>query len=283
MVNKGDKSSADGSLDDKLAQNKRDMEQLVKDGITDIKNILGEKFGDISSKLDVCSKVLRDVVVESRMDEYKRQVDDKLARNASLVFSRPNGGKNIPTTSDDLGKYICSLFPAQEMPGFVVEVMGKQGSFRVFPETFSPIRSRHICATILQALKISDFKTKFGLNAFYDNPFYLRKIRSTALRFTAAMLQAEGLKLGTKPFIKKGVMMLDGIPAFSECLVPEDESYWDAAFSIIGDVLRHGPTLGENDTPAAEAQMRDLYAASKGLVFPRALVEAGAMAVDVPM
>jgi hypothetical protein len=43
MVNKGDKSSADGSLDEKLAQNKRDMEQLVKDGITDIKNIIGPR------------------------------------------------------------------------------------------------------------------------------------------------------------------------------------------------------------------------------------------------
>ncbi len=259
------------------------MEQLVKDGITDIKNIIGEKFADISMKLDVCSKVLRDVVVESRMEEYKRQVEDKLARNASLVFSRPNGGASIPTTTDDLGKYICSLFPPQEVPGFVVEVMGKQGSFRVFPETFSPIRSRQMCATILQTLKHSNFKDKFGLNAFYDNPFYLRKVRSTALRFTAAMLQAENLKLGSKPFVKKGVMMLDGVPVFSECLVPEDESYWDAMFPILGDIIRDGPTLGENDTPAAESQMRDLYAGSKGLIFPRAFVEAGATAADSSM
>ncbi len=284
MVNKGDKGGAEGSLDDKLAQNKKDMEQLVRDGISDIKNILGEKFGDISSKVDVCSKVLRDIVVDTRMDEYKRQVDDKLARNAVLVFSRPNGGVATPTSAEELWKFIHSLFPAQEVPGFIVEPMGKQGSYRVFPETFSPVRSRQICANILHLLKDSDFKTKFGLNAFYDNPFYLRKIHSTALRFTATLLQAEGMKLGSKPFVKKGVMLLDGVPVFSECLVPEDETFWDPMFPIIAGTLRRGVTLGEGDTPAAEAQMRDLFAALKGLIFPRPLgAEAAVAPSDVAM
>jgi hypothetical protein len=54
MVNKGDKGG-DASLDDKLAQNKRDMEQLVKDGISDIKSMFGEKLADVVTKADVCS------------------------------------------------------------------------------------------------------------------------------------------------------------------------------------------------------------------------------------
>jgi hypothetical protein len=275
MVNKSDKGG-DSTLDEKLAQNKRDMEQLVKDGISDIKSILGEKLADVAAKTDVCSKVLRDVIADSREEEYNRHVEDKLARNASLVFSRPNGGAVIQTTAEELWKFIHAEFPPNEAPGFFIEPIGKNGAYRLFPECFSPSRSRQICATVLRVLKEGGFKAKFGLNAFYDNPFFLRKIRSEALRFTATFLQKEGLKLGTKPFVKRGVMMYDGVPMFSECFVPLDESYWDAAFSVLGELVRDKPGLGDDDSPVAEADMRDLFVASKGLVFPRAVAEARA-------
>ncbi len=172
-------------------------------------------------------------------------------------------------------------FPPNEAPSFVIEPMGKKGSYRLLPETFSPARSRHICASLLHVIKNGEFKSKFGLNAFYDNPFFLRKIRSDALRFVATFLQEQGFKLATKPFVKRGVMMLDGVPMFSEFFVPLDESFWDPAFSILGDLIRRKGGLAESDSPAAEAHMRDLFAASKGLVFPRSPAGASAAsAVD---
>jgi hypothetical protein len=269
MVNsKGDGKDLEAKLDEKLDGNKRDMEQLVKDGYEGIKNLIGEKLTQFVSKLDVCTKVLRDVVADARADEYRRQVEDKLARNASLVLSRPNGGQAKASTAEEVWRFIHSQFPNGEAPGFALDPMGKMGSYRLYPETFSPIRSRQICANILHLLKDGRLKDKFGLNAFYDNPMFLRKIRSDALRFTATMLQAEGLKLGTKPFVKKAVLMLDGVPMFSEYLVPEDESFWPSAYPIISSLLRSPPS-DVDSAPVAEAEMRDLYVAAKGLIFPR--------------
>jgi hypothetical protein len=263
-------ATSGGTLDEKLAQNKQDMEALVKNGINDIKQILGEQLSGVGSKLEVCTNVLRDLVIDVRAAEYHRAVDEKLSRNATLVFSRTKAGEGKETTAKDIGGFIDGLFPSNEAPGFTIDPMGKKGSFRLYPQTFSPIRSRQICANILHVLKEADFRTKFGMNVFYDNPVFLRQIRSDALRFVAEFLQSEGIKLTDKPFVKKNVMMLNGLPMFSEFLVPLDEGFWPSAYPFLASTLR-SPALGAVDalpTPLVESQMRDLFVAAKGLLFP---------------
>jgi hypothetical protein len=216
----------------------------------------------------VCTKALRDIVTDARAAEYNRAVDDKLSRNASLVFSRTNGGQSKNPTADEIGDFISAQFPTSEVPGFVIDPMGKKGSYRLYPQTFSPIRSRQICANILHVAKQADLRGVLGMNAFYDNPIFLRQIRSDALRFVANMLQAEGIKLKDKPFVKKGVMHLDGLPMFSEYLVPLDEAFWPSAFPFLASLLRSPSSADGSTLPLVEPQMRDLFAASKGLVFP---------------
>ncbi len=265
---------------DKMVQDQGEL----KSRITDIKNLLqafGERLVQAESNACVVRDVLRDLVLETRAKEYRAQVEAKLARPASLVFSRPNAPSSVPppASADELTDFINGKF--DDAPDFVIEPMGNRGSYKLYPETYSPMEGRRICATVLQAIKPAsgvknagkqkkedDVKTRFGLYVFYDNPFFLREIRSSALRFVAEMLQDQGLKLTSKPFVKREVVMLHDIPMFPEYLVPADESLWASAFQIIGDILRSPPATG-NGPPAALAAMEDLYVAGKGMLFPK--------------
>jgi hypothetical protein len=264
---------------DKMVQDQGEL----KTGITDIKNMLqtfGERLVQVESNARVVRDVLRDLVLETRAKDYRAQVEAKLARPATLVFSRPNTPALAPppASADELSDYITEKF--DEAPDFVIEPMGNRGSFKLFPETYSPMEGRRIWATILKAIKPSsgvknagkkkedDVRSRFGLNVFYDNPVFLREIRSTALRFVAQMLQDQNLKLTGKPFVKRDVMMLDDIPMFPEYLVPDDEALWASAFQPIGDILRARPSVTEGTPPAALAVMEDLFVAGKGMLFP---------------
>jgi hypothetical protein len=154
--------------------------------------------------------------------------------------------------------------------------MGKRGSFKLYPETYAPAESRRICATVLQAVKggdnkesEGDVKSKFGLNAFYDNPMFLREVRSNALKFVARMISNQGIRLTGKPFVKKDMMHLNERPMFPEYLVPDDETVWPSVFPLLGEILRRAPAPDEGTNPPAKSIMEDLYVASKGLVFPQ--------------
>jgi hypothetical protein len=271
------------TLEQKIDKMVQDQGEL-KNGISDIKNFLqafGERLTQTESTSRVCRDVLRDLLLETRAKEYRAQVEAKLSRPASLVFARPNNpnAAATPASVDALTEFISDKF--EETPDFVIEPMGNRGSYKLIPETYSPMEGRRICAAVLQAVKPPskepgkkkdqrsvDLKTKFGLNVFYDNPIFLREIRSCALRFVAELLQNQGFKLSGKPFVKRDVMILNGIPMFPEYLIPTDESLWASAFPLIGDILRAPPTnVGE--TPVAQAIMEDLYVAVKGMLFPR--------------
>jgi hypothetical protein len=274
---------------DKMVQDQGEL----KNGITDIKNLLtafGERLAQAESNSRVCRDVLRDLVLETRVKEYRAQVEAKLARPATLVFSRANGAGSTPppSSTDELSDFINDKFASDEAPDFVLEPMGNRGSYKLFPETYSPMEGRRICASILQAIKPTsggkgagpnggkklrqsgeDIKSRFGMNVFYDNPLYLREIRSNALRFVASMLQDQGLKLTGKPFVRRDVMVLNEIPMFPEYLVPDDEALWASAFKLIGNSLRNPPANKEGIPPVAQAVMEDLYVAGKGMLFPK--------------
>jgi hypothetical protein len=250
----------------------------LKQGIADIKTFLtsmGERLGQVEADTRVCRDVLHNHILATRTKEYRSQVDAKLSRPASLVFSRPNGSTTPPTTVDDLTDFINSQFEDGEGPDFVIEPMGKRGSFKLYPETYSPMESRRICATVLKAVKPDkqdsrkeDVKTKFGLNVFYDNPVFLREIRSEALRMTAQMLQAQGMKLRVKPFVKRDILILNDVPLFPEFLVPADESLWPACFTKLGEILRSNPNPNPDGPPLAQSFMEDMYTAGVGMIFP---------------
>ncbi len=259
----------------------------LKTGISDIKTFLqgfGERLTQAESNANVCRDVLRDHLLESRAKEYRVQVEAKLSRPASLVFARANGSSAAPPASvDALSDFIADKFE-EDGPDFVIEPMGTRGSYKLLPETYLPMEGRRICATILQAMKPANdgksggkgkksnqnesVKSRFGSNVFYDNPMFLREIRSSALRFVAEMLQDQGLKLSGKPFVKREIMMLNDIPMFPEYLVPADESLWASAFKFIGGILRNPPANKET-SPVAQAIMEDLYVAGKGMLFPK--------------
>jgi hypothetical protein len=250
----------------------------LKEGINDIKDLLktmGERLSQAEADTRVVRDAFRDFVLASRAQEYRAQVEAKLSRPATLVFSRPNGS-TAPTASAELiTEFIMDKFETDEAPDFIIEPMGSKGSFRLYPETYSPAESRRICATVLKAAKPNaknnpreeDIKTKLGLNVFYDNPLFLREIRSEVLRLTAQMLQSEGLKLSGKPYVKKDVLMLNDLPMFPEYLVPPDEALWPACFSALGEILRQSPPP-VSSVPLAQSVMEDLYVAGRGLIFP---------------
>jgi hypothetical protein len=251
----------------------------ISQGIADIKGLLtpmGERLARVESESRVCCDTLRDFLLESRAKEYRARVEDKLSRPASLVFSRPNGS-NIPApTSEVLQDFITDEFVDGEAPDFTLEPIGTHGSFKLYPDTFSPLESRRVCAAVLKAVsgedikkKKEDLKSKLGLNVFYDNPFFLREIRSSALRFVAQMLQDQGLKLTGKPFVKRDVMVLNNIPMFPEYLVPSDEALWPPCFPLLGNILRSSRSPPEGAPPLALSILEDAYVASKGLLFPK--------------
>jgi hypothetical protein len=195
-----------------------------------------------------------------------------LARPASLVISRPNGSTTPAVTSKTVKDFIADRY---EESRFEVEPIGKNGSFKVFVEALTPASSRKHCAEILLMAK-KGLKDSFGLNVFYDNPFFLREIRSEVLRFTASMLQDQGLKLRGKPVVKRDMLVLDGLTMFPEYLVPSNEALWTPAFQTLGDMLRSNrdPSFDPKQpivtsTPLAQALMEDLFVASKGLIFPK--------------
>jgi hypothetical protein len=131
---------------------------------------------------------------------------------------------------------------------------------------------------VLQAVKPSakngnraskeDVKSRFGLNVFYDNPPFLREIRSDVLRLTAQMLQAQGLKLSGKPYVKRDVLHLNEIPMFSEYLVPPNEDLWPTCYAKLGDILRSNPQPDPSRPPLAQSFMEDMYTAGRGMIFP---------------
>jgi hypothetical protein len=57
---------------------------------------------------------------------------------------------------------------------------------------------------------------------------------------------------------------------FSEFLVPLDEAFWPSAFPFLATALRSPPpgAVDALPTPLVELQMRDLFVAAKGLLFP---------------
>ncbi len=257
-------------------------------GVNDIKQMIssfGERLAQAESDARVCRDVLRDVLLETRAREYHAQVEAKLSRPASLVLSRPNNSAPPPpTTVDDLTDFINDKFADDAAPDFVVEPMGKRGSYKIIPETYSPMEGRRICASILQAVKPNvninagkriarggedTLKSRFGLNIFYDNPLFLREIRSTALRFVAQFLQTEGLKLNSKPYVKRDIMLLNDIPMFPEYLVPGNEGLWPSAFPFLANLIRSPPSTDTDSPPAALSVMEDLYVAGKGMLFPK--------------
>jgi hypothetical protein len=269
---------------------KKKVDELpnIMTGVNDIKNMIsvfGERLAQAESDARVCRDVLRDVLLETRAREYHAQVEAKLARPASLVLSRPNNSDSPPPTSvDDLTDFINDKFADSEAPDFVIEPMGKRGSYKLIPETYSPMEGRRICAAVLQAVKPNvninagkraargdeeTLKSRFGLNIFYDNPVFLREIRSTALRFVAQFLQAEGLKLVSKPFVKRDILLLNDIPMFPEYLVPGNEGLWPSAFPFLATLLRNPPVMNTDSPPAALSVMEDLFVAGKGLLFPK--------------
>ncbi len=260
----------------------------IMTGINDIKSMIssfGERLAQAESDARVCRDVLRDLLLDTRAREYQAQVEAKLSRPASLVLSRPNGSDPPPPTSaDDLSDFITDKFADGEAPDFLIEPMGTRGSYKLLPETYSPMEGRRICASILQAIKPNvninagkraargnevTLKSRFGLNVFYDNPLYLREVRSTALRFVAQMLQAEGLKLSGKPFVKRDIMVLNDIPMFPKYLVPPNEDLWPTAFPFLGNLIRNPPAAASGSPPAALAVMEDLFVAGKGMLFPK--------------
>jgi hypothetical protein len=286
-----------------LKQFEEKVDKMVKDhgelktGISDIKAFLqniGERLSQAESDQRVCRDVLRDLLLESRAKEYRAQVEAKLSRPPSLVFSRPNGSAAAlaEASVEALTDFISEKFESEDVPDFVIEPMGKRGSYKLIPETYSPMEGRRICASILQAIKPAekkhgkkskeDLKSRFGLNAFYDNPLFLREIRSSALRFVAQMLQDQGIKLVGKPFVRRDVMILNDIPMFPEYLVPAEESLWAPAFSFLGDTLR-APPANFSDTPVAQAIMEDLFVAGKGMLFPKVNLSNPVAPAPVPM
>jgi hypothetical protein len=253
----------------------------LKQGISDIKTFLtalGERLTQVEADSRVCRDVLHDLILTSRVKEYRAQVDAKLSRPAALVFSRPNGSVAPKTTAEDLTDFIVSQFEDGESPDFVIEPMGTRGSFKLYPETHGPMESRRICASVLKAVKPDskdktkeDVKAKFGLNAFYDNPIFLREIRSDALRLTAQMLQDQGLKLSGKPYVKRDVLHMNDVPMFSEYLVPANEGLWPTCFAKLGEILRGNPNPNPDSPPLAQSFMENMYTAGKGMIFPNLL------------
>jgi hypothetical protein len=253
----------------------------LKQGISDIKTFLtsmGERNAQLEADSRVYRDVLHDLILTSRVKDYRSHVADKLSRPASLVFSRPNGSTAAQTTAEDLTEFVMSQFEDEnDAPDFIIEPMGTKGSFKLYPETHGPMESRRICALVLKAVKPDpksknkkkkDVKSEFGLNVFYDNPPFLREIRSEALRLTAQMLQDQGLKLTGKPFVKRDVLHLNEIPMFSEYLVPSNEGLWPTCFSKIGDALRSNPNPTSFDKPLLESFMENVYKAGRGMIFP---------------
>jgi hypothetical protein len=251
----------------------------LKQGITDIKTFLtsmGERNAQLEADSRVYRDVLHDLILTSRVKDYRSHVADKLSRPASLVFSRPNGSSSPPTSAEDLTEFVMAQFEDEnDTPDFVIEPMGTKGSFKLYPETHGPMESRRICALVLKAVKPDpknkkkkDVKSEFGLNAFYDNPPFLREIRSEVLRLTAQMLQDQGIKLSGKPYVKRDVLYLNEIPMFSEFLVPSNEGLWPTCFSKIGDILRSNPNPVTSDVPLLESFMQNMYTAGRGMIFP---------------
>jgi hypothetical protein len=267
---------------DKMVQDQAEL----KTGISDIKNIfkaLGERLAQAESDARVCRDVLRDLVIETRAREYQAQVEAKLSRPANLVFARTNGATVDPASVnvETLTDFINEKFEDGEAPDFAIEPMGNRGSYKLFPETFSPMEGRRICAQVLKAVKPSaeakgkgkkssgnDIRSRLGLNVFYDNPVFLREIRSNTLRLTAQMLQDQGLTLARKPYVKRDILMLDDIPMFPEYLTPTDEGLWPSCFKFLGDVLRNPPAQKEGIPPVAQSVLADLFVAGKGMLFP---------------
>ncbi len=269
--NKDEVAAMKSSWDE--VKSKTDQIPTVVTGINDIKNLLtafGEKLAALESRTSVHSDVLRDLILSTRAREYHSEVEAKLSRPATLVLARSNGTSAPEASADAVSAFIDEVFDDSR---FVVEPMGKKGSFKVHVEALSPMESRRLCAAILSASK-KGLKEKFALNAFYDNPLFLRGIRSEVLRFTATMLQEQGLKLRGKPVVKKDILVLDGVSLFPEYLVPSDETFWSPAFHTIGNLVRqhsHSFDPRGNITvrdPLALGLMEDLFVASKGLLFP---------------
>ncbi len=164
---------------------------------------LGKRVEKTADEVLTLSKVQRSQIVENEERWYDFYVEQKFAANATLILSRPSGCAQAPTTIGVLKPAIQSCFQ-NGAPPFILEPIGKNGTFRLIPWTLSPLESRGICGAILNRAK-DPIRTCYGLNIHYDNPFQLRVIRSRAQKLVARFLRDNNLQLKSKVTFPKGV------------------------------------------------------------------------------
>jgi hypothetical protein len=227
----------------------------------------GKKIKKITSDIGVLSKVQKSVILENREEWYKFWVESKFSSNASLIFSRPSSCAQAPATLDRLRPLVDSCFP-RGGPPYVFEPLGKNGTFKLIPCTFSPMESRSICASVIQAAKEAVRKA-FGLNIHYDNCFRLRQIRSRAQKLVAKFLQDCKLSMNGRATFPKGVLHINGIGLFPEYLVPADEDWWPECYEFIEPAFESLVASGAFEDKTEYGRfydgMADVYVRSRGL------------------
>jgi hypothetical protein len=227
----------------------------------------GKKIKKISSDIVVISKVQKSVLLENREEWYKFWIDSKFSSNSTLIFSRPSSCAQAPTTLDQLRPVVDSCFP-RGGPPYVFEPLGKNGTFKLIPCTFSPIESRAICAAVISAAQ-DPVRRAFGLSVHYDNSLRLRQIRSRAQKLVARFLQDRKLSMNGKVTFPKGVLHINGIGLFPEYLVPEDESWWPECYEFVAPafdpMVADGAFEDRTDRGRFYDGMADIYVRYKGL------------------
>jgi hypothetical protein len=248
----GAAASDEGGLSAKIDRNHAELMSLLRPQ--------GKKIAKITSDIAVISKVQKTVIVENREEWYKFWVDSKFSTNATLIFSRPSSCAHAPATLDRLRPLVDSCFP-QGGPPFVFEPLGKNGTFKLIPCTFSPLESRAICAAVLSAAKDA-VRRAFGLNVHYDNSLRLREIRSRAHKLVAKFLQDRKLTMNGKVTFPKGVLHINGIGLFPEYLVPADEDWWPECYEFLDPAFDNFVASGAYEDRTGQGR---IYARSRGL------------------
>jgi hypothetical protein len=255
----GATAANEGGLSAKIDKNHAELMSLLRPQ--------GKKIAKITEDIGVISKVQKAIILENREEWYKFWVDSKFSSNASLIFSRPSSCGQAPATLDRLRPLVDSCFP-QGGPPYVFEPLGKNGTFKLIPCTFSPMESRSICAAVLQAAKDA-VRRAFGMNIHYDNSLRLRQIRSKAQKLVARFLQDRKLTMNGKAAFPKGVLHINGIGLFPEYLVPDDEDLWPECYEFLDAAfdshVASGAFEDRTDRGRFYEGMADVYVRSRGL------------------
>ncbi len=255
----GAAAADEGGLSAKIDKNHAELMSLLRPQ--------GKKIKKITEDIAVISKVQKSILVENREEWYKFWVESKFTTNATLIFSRPSSCGQAPTTLDKLRPLVESCFP-QGGPPFLFEPLGKNGTFKLIPCTFSPLESRAICAAVLQAAK-DPVRRAFGLSVHYDNSLRLRQIRSRAQKLVARFLQERKLSMNGKVTFPKGVLHINGVGLFPEYLIPADEDWWPECYEFIAPAFDQFVASGAYEDKTDQGRfydgMAEIYVRSRGL------------------